>query len=349
MRTQSAGQTVPSASGRHRHRFENHSSGEPHGIKDPFEDIRHWRASSATGPLSNTECFSHFGMGVNASADAMFSNAREPMAPTHSEFMFSPDSPIFNPGDLLTQPAIGGSFSTSFGPSEPPLMEFSASSGAATGSLHEFPGSDRSLSGEAPSPHFFQAETSSEGDVPYLDMYTIGQEPWSPSTVSVDMSLPSTATSGPMLPPGLMGSPTGFSPADEFASNFSNEDSLLTQFTLGASAFGSNSYDCVDLRRFVPISSSSGSFLNPSSSHLQMGDDYPPGPQFPVGSFGATYELPPRTKAFYSNRLSSDGESIKARQHELYNVGPGADGFYHCPFANEGCRRKPDKLKCNYE
>ena len=40
-----------------------------------------------------------------------------------------------------------------------------------------------------------------------------------------------------------------------------------------------------------------------------------------------------------------------AREHPLYQAGPNPlDNLYHCPFAfSDGCRHKPDKLKCNYE
>jgi hypothetical protein len=39
-----------------------------------------------------------------------------------------------------------------------------------------------------------------------------------------------------------------------------------------------------------------------------------------------------------------------ARIHYLYrNAAPKADGLYHCPWEEEGCQHKPEKLKCNYE
>lgn len=49
-------------------------------------------------------------------------------------------------------------------------------------------------------------------------------------------------------------------------------------------------------------------------------------------------------------RRTSEGEPTTAREHPHYQVGPGADGLYHCPFADkEECTHKPEKLKCNYE
>ena len=49
-------------------------------------------------------------------------------------------------------------------------------------------------------------------------------------------------------------------------------------------------------------------------------------------------------------RRSSEGEPSTAREHRYYQVGPRADGLYHCPFADlEDCTHKPEKLKCNYE
>ncbi|MCJ1390558.1 hypothetical protein MMC18_003418 [Xylographa bjoerkii] len=49
-------------------------------------------------------------------------------------------------------------------------------------------------------------------------------------------------------------------------------------------------------------------------------------------------------------RLNSNGEEAKcnARRDHLYKLGPKKDGLYHCPFATN-CSHKPDKLKCNYE
>ena len=59
---------------------------------------------------------------------------------------------------------------------------------------------------------------------------------------------------------------------------------------------------------------------------------------------------------------TSDGSSIRlvgrssletdnnARMHYLYhNAAPKADRLYHCPWEEEGCQHKPEKLKCNYE
>ena len=59
---------------------------------------------------------------------------------------------------------------------------------------------------------------------------------------------------------------------------------------------------------------------------------------------------------------TSDGSSIRlvgrssletdnnARIHYLYqNATIQADGLYHCPWEEEGCQHKPEKLKCNYE
>ena len=49
-------------------------------------------------------------------------------------------------------------------------------------------------------------------------------------------------------------------------------------------------------------------------------------------------------------RRSSEGEPANAREHAYYQVGPGSDGLYRCPFADlEDCQHKAEKLKCNYE
>jgi hypothetical protein len=46
----------------------------------------------------------------------------------------------------------------------------------------------------------------------------------------------------------------------------------------------------------------------------------------------------------------NDLDEGRHRNHVLYSQGPGADGFYHCPYlAKESCPHKPTKLKCNYE
>lgn len=346
LQAQSAGQAFPAALGNHHHGYEALVHGESDGVKDPFEDIRQWRTYNVPEFLPTPELQSCMATGAHRNSDTMFSNARDPLASHQSEFMYYPDSPAFHPGDLLTQHDIG-SFSTSLGHPEPPLMEFSASSGAATGSLHDFPGSEGSM---PPSPHFFQAESSPERDAPYLDMFGVGQAPWSPASGDMKLTIPTASATGPMLPPAMVESPTDFSPAGEFTSNFANEDGLLVQFPLESQPFGGNPYDCIDLGRLVQEPSPFGRCLNPFSAHLQLEENYPTGSQPPLGAFGPTYGLPPRTKAFYSNRLSSDGESIKARQHELYNVVPGPDNMYHCPLVSNGaCRGSTHKLKCNYE
>ena len=56
------------------------------------------------------------------------------------------------------------------------------------------------------------------------------------------------------------------------------------------------------------------------------------------------------TTPFIARRRLSEGETTTAREHRYYQVGPGVDGLYHCPYAaTEGCTHKPEKLKCNYE
>jgi hypothetical protein len=56
------------------------------------------------------------------------------------------------------------------------------------------------------------------------------------------------------------------------------------------------------------------------------------------------------TPPFTARRRPSEGETTTAREHHYYQAGPGADGMYHCPFAEpEDCTHKPEKLKCNYE
>lgn len=56
------------------------------------------------------------------------------------------------------------------------------------------------------------------------------------------------------------------------------------------------------------------------------------------------------TVPFIARRRSSEGETTTAREHQFYQVGPGVDGLYHCPYAaDDGCTHKPEKLKCNYE
>ena len=129
-------------------------------------------------------------------------------------------------------------------------MEFSTSSGAATGSSHDFPGSDVSLNGEGVSSHFFMAETSPESDTPYLEMYGVGPAPWSPSTVSVDLSLPSASAHGQLLSPAFMESPTIYAPPEDLSS-FTDEDGMLKQFALGSSVLGDSNYGCVDVGRLV--------------------------------------------------------------------------------------------------
>ncbi|MCJ1385443.1 hypothetical protein MMC17_008566 [Xylographa soralifera] len=49
-------------------------------------------------------------------------------------------------------------------------------------------------------------------------------------------------------------------------------------------------------------------------------------------------------------RRNCNGEESKctARRDQLYKLGPQKDGLYHCPFATN-CSHKPDKLKCNYD
>ena len=53
---------------------------------------------------------------------------------------------------------------------------------------------------------------------------------------------------------------------------------------------------------------------------------------------------------YMSRRGSTEHDNSSARRNELYQVGPKEDGLYHCPFeASDGCKHKPEKLKCNYE
>ncbi|KAK4983567.1 hypothetical protein LTR66_006335 [Elasticomyces elasticus] len=50
------------------------------------------------------------------------------------------------------------------------------------------------------------------------------------------------------------------------------------------------------------------------------------------------------------SRPGSDEAEVKYRSDALYQVGPNADGQYHCPKeGTETCAHKPTKLKCNYE
>ena len=52
---------------------------------------------------------------------------------------------------------------------------------------------------------------------------------------------------------------------------------------------------------------------------------------------------------YISRRSSSEHDNSSARRNELYHIGPKEDGLYHCHFeVSDGCKHKPEKLKCNY-
>ena len=54
--------------------------------------------------------------------------------------------------------------------------------------------------------------------------------------------------------------------------------------------------------------------------------------------------------AYMPRRQNGEYDNSSARRNELYQIGPQDDGLYHCPFeTTEGCKHKPEKLKCNYE
>ena len=73
-----------------------------------------------------------------------------------------------------------------------------------------------------------------------------------------------------------------------------------------------------------------------------IGSGFLPSPEY--GPLDAYLPLPTP-----SRRLSEGESNSNARKDYRYQVGPGPDKKYHCPFEAKGCTHKPDKLKCNYE
>lgn len=71
---------------------------------------------------------------------------------------------------------------------------------------------------------------------------------------------------------------------------------------------------------------------------------------WPPGEETNQVYMDPKYPGASFQRRASDGEPSTAREHHYYQVGPSADGLYHCPFADsEDCSHKPEKLKCNYD
>ena len=201
----------------------------------------------------------------------------------------------------------------------------------------------------------------------YNSSNTISQVAWpSPSSVSLDPSLPSSHSQGSLFS-NQLSSPASFTTPEDTGSNASNtEDSLISSLSLNYPAqvpMMSSQYDNYmqyDAARFVLLSKRILTFLMYHHSTLRPSHGLPQGFQrtqlsnLPFwqhqeqGPHVAT--VPGPMDIFPNRRLSGENDNTNARRNELYQIGPQNDGLYHCPFeVTEKCTHKPEKLKCNYE
>ncbi|MCJ1398539.1 hypothetical protein MMC11_001739 [Xylographa trunciseda] len=182
-------------------------------------------------------------------------------------------------------------------------------------------------------------------------------EPWSPSAVTMDLSISSSYSQGSY---GMHydGSPPSHDSLEDLSqivpqgwSTSPPEIDVQTHFPYSVGSF-ENSSEAI---RFVSPTSLDVSILITLHSTIR-----------PVGTgqrqcLTSAVFFPEQDPIHYlqnmetpleeSNvRTHSNGEEAKcnARRDRLYKLGPKKDGLYHCPFATN-CSHKPDKLKCNYD
>lgn len=99
--------------------------------------------------------------------------------------------------------------------------------------------------------------------------------------------------------------------------------------------------DFVNMDEYVEASRRDSSLLTRSASNEEELTDE-------VVRTGSAVDVKLEESGPTKRRASADDET--ARSHPLYQRSPGADGYYHCPFAKtEECDHTPVKLKCNYE
>ena len=194
-----------------------------------------------------------------------------------------------------------------------------------------------------------------------LGCYPTPQTNWSsPSSAPMEPSLPSSY-SRPSLLSKNFGSPISQSSHEDFSSNASNEESMLSPLSLGGPAQGAYHAPLFDPQydtaRFVshepPLYSPSNEIF--SNSTLRPSNGFPrpslANMPYPVSCDPHSVSMvgPSMDMQMY-RRMSGESDNTTARNNALYHVGPREDGLYHCPFEAEGeCGHKPEKLKCNYE
>ena len=182
----------------------------------------------------------------------------------------------------------------------------------------------------------------------------------SPSCTSLEPSLSSSYSQGNLFHyPG--NSPTTFSTEDA-SSNVSIKDETFlppsyVDFPVQTPfSYGSNDEMQFDMARLVAEYPSSLITSNASThstirasncfarSPLSENTFWPPYQPMDVMYDGIPLDV------CMSRRPSGEHDNSSARRNELYQIGPKEDGLYHCPFeTTEGCKHKPEKLKCNYE
>lgn len=151
----------------------------------------------------------------------------------------------------------------------------------------------------------------------------------------------------PVLRPG--------SGASMIGSDFSGHDSMLP------AAFAEYQGQCLSdvCRPDLIYSDVAGDLKDDGSSYmtqtvrpiLDHSRPYMTESAFWPQSMDLTMALSMDSNTYGPYRQAGHSSSATAREHPLYHVEPSpADGLYHCPYGPiEGCKHKPDKLKCNYE
>ncbi|MCJ1286861.1 hypothetical protein MMC26_006207 [Xylographa opegraphella] len=166
-------------------------------------------------------------------------------------------------------------------------------------------------------------------------------EAWSPSAVTMDLSISSSCSQGSYsmqyegYPPSfgtqedlsLVSHQHGYSPSPL-------EMDIQACFPYSVDTF-ENSFDTRSTIR--PLRTCERQSLPSAVFH----------PEEDRGYYYSNTANPP-SDANVSRNCSGEESKCNARRDQLYKLGPKKDGLYHCPFTTS-CSHKPDKLKCNYD
>lgn len=177
---------------------------------------------------------------------------------------------------------------------------------------------------------------------PYSQVSFSTSTAWSsPSSAAIDPPFPhSYATHG--FFPCSMASPQMLPASEDFGTNFLGFDYILPTSMAETQVQSPTDYQSSEILY-------SGT-IRPTRDQTRA--------SIAENTFWSTPEMSPDmivlpiTGAQGSARPSKHGSAnVNARNHHLYHLGVNPlDGLYYCPFGSpDGCRHKPEKLKCNYE